>query len=316
MCSDKKGSNEESSSSSGSVTNRNGSKGRVTRVGAKRRQRSQPQKEVNDKCVANAHAQNGSILNQQDQVNATGRSLRSRTVRCPEREQKTSDSIAERAQSIEKDDNQSGMRLRSKRKLDKSTPKSETASTSSVISVTSVTDGICPTDDVYEFTDSDDDTNQRQKEDVADVKQCTIIEKVKERAVTPTRDVSSPPTMMTSPGGRLKLTLRMKRSPVLDEVIESGSSMTSNGHPLQQNVAPVYEVLRVEGLEMDCEPEEGQKNRVRRTQRRRSPSTASSRNSSTMPVFPTTKRLRLIFGNESHTIDIPPTNASSFSAVD
>ena len=111
---------------------------------------------------------------------------------------------------------------------------------------------------------------------------------------------------MTSPGGRLKLTLRMKRSPVLDEVIESGS------HLHQQNlIHPVYEVLRVEGLEMEPENEQEQphKSRVRRTQRRRSLSVATD--SSRMGVLPTTKRLRLIFGNESHTIDLPPTNFSS-----
>ncbi|XP_046486371.1 histone-lysine N-methyltransferase KMT5B-B isoform X1 [Neodiprion pinetum] len=92
-------------------------------------------------------------------------------------------------------------------------------------------------------------------------------------------------------GGRLKLTLRMKRSPVLDDVIESGTSLSEDSYE------PEYEVLRVEGVE---EGRRRKKHKTRDRERRH-----KKREINLNPPPPPMKRLRLIFGNESHTIDLP-----------
>lgn len=239
-------------------------------------------------------------------MNGAVRSLRSRTVRSAP----TADEAAVQIITTSETDNgpRSGMRLRNKKTLD-STPQSATSGGDCSASPLEA-DGAC---DVYDFTDSENDGRSKKDNPTISTEECAVS--TVERPVTPTPISQSPcqPALITSPGGRLKLTLRMKRSPVLDEVIESGSSMGGSTHLHQQNHTPVYEVLRVEGLEMEPE-EELQKNRMRRTQRRRSPpvTTKPSQNG----MLPTTKRLRLIFGNESHTIDLPPTNLSNFSPVE
>lgn len=98
----------------------------------------------------------------------------------------------------------------------------------------------------------------------------------------------------TPPGrGRLKLTLRMKRSPMLDELIESGTSLSEDSYE------PEYEVLRVEGLDG---PRRRKRHKAKQHRRVRPPTPD-------MPL-PPMKRLRLIFGNESRTIDIPPSSAN------
>ncbi|KAG8222682.1 hypothetical protein J437_LFUL015879 [Ladona fulva] len=143
----------------------------------------------------------------------------------------------------------------------------------------------------------------------------------------------------------VKLTLRMKRSPVLDEVIESGNSLSEDSSLVQE---PEYEVLRVEGVgneNYDGMDEEGdsierrmgrsgvrRKKRHKEKKRRRgghdshmldmsgsggngSENSVTESSEGSLPSFsygkeqtvmrPPMKRLRLIFGNESHTIDIP-----------
>ncbi|KAK5644214.1 hypothetical protein RI129_008059 [Pyrocoelia pectoralis] len=100
--------------------------------------------------------------------------------------------------------------------------------------------------------------------------------------------------------GGLKLTLRMKRSPVLDEVIESGNSLSEDSYE------PEYEVLRVEGVDH-------QSSHSRRKKRHKSKDHRRDRKMKHLnyPItHPPMKRLKLIFGNESHTINIPSTTAN------
>lgn len=102
--------------------------------------------------------------------------------------------------------------------------------------------------------------------------------------------------------GRLKLTLRMKRSPVLDEVIESGTSLS------EDCFEPEYEVLRVEGVDSDpYTPYSHRKKRHKSKDRKRERRLKQAEEE--VPQLPM-KRLRLIFGNESHTIDIPSTSSN------
>lgn len=97
--------------------------------------------------------------------------------------------------------------------------------------------------------------------------------------------------------GRLKLTLRMKRSPILDEVIESGNSLS------EDSFEPEYEVLRVEGVESFTHRKRRHKSKERKRERR-------LKHIESLAERPPTKRLKLIFGNESHTIDLPSTSSN------
>lgn len=83
----------------------------------------------------------------------------------------------------------------------------------------------------------------------------------------------------------------MKRSPMLDEVIESGTSLS------EDNYGPEYEVLRVEGVD-DIKRRKKHKTRDRERRHKR-------REIHEEPTLRPMKRLRLIFGNESRTIELP-----------
>ncbi|OXU28451.1 hypothetical protein TSAR_016741 [Trichomalopsis sarcophagae] len=99
----------------------------------------------------------------------------------------------------------------------------------------------------------------------------------------------------TTPERRgLKLTLRMKRSPILDDVIESGTSLS------EDNEVPEYEVWRVEGVD----EEETEAVRPRKKHKTRDRERRHKRREIIPPPVPM-KRLRLIFGNETRTIDLP-----------
>lgn len=107
-------------------------------------------------------------------------------------------------------------------------------------------------------------------------------------------------------GGGLKLTLRMKRSPMLDEIIESGNSLSEDSYE------PEYEVLRVEGvggIGERAHRKKRHKSKDRRRERRLKHLTSNDHRVLHAP-HPPMKRLRLIFGNESHTIDIPSSQAN------
>lgn len=117
------------------------------------------------------------------------------------------------------------------------------------------------------------------------------------------------PSKGNESGGRLKLTLRMKRSPVLDEVIESGNSFS------EDSFEPEYEVLRVEGVGNENHLEnkhrkKRHKSKDREKRHRRQTLQEEPGSFYSSIVHPPMKRLRLIFGNETHTIDIPSTATS------
>lgn len=136
-----------------------------------------------------------------------------------------------------------------------------------------------------------------------------IHDEQKDSSPTSSEASQSPANLTPPSGGRLKLTLRMKRSPVLDEVIESGSSMATKSSRISRHHKnlPIYEVCKVEGL--DCDSEVSQPETIpspKIKQRKRLVANSSPR----PEVSSTTKRLRLILGNESRTIDLPASQVS------
>lgn len=172
--------------------------------------------------------------------------------------------------------------------------------------------------------------------------------------------IHQPEPMLKTPERRLKLTLRMKRSPILDEIIESGTSLSDGSTSSSHFYEPEYEVFRVEGIAdhsgdddytvignaaqkrkkrhkskdhrrrqkhhhnrgtkhtvsgvsavanltsnfHQCQPRNSEKNLHHPHHHQQQPTTHP------MPM----KRLRLIFGKESHIIDIPSSSSTSSSS--
>lgn len=90
----------------------------------------------------------------------------------------------------------------------------------------------------------------------------------------------------------------MKRSPIVDDATESGTSLSEDCQE------PEYEVLRVEGVDEEetitPQPRKKHKSRDREKRHKRRELDFS------VPAQPlSTKRLKLIFDNESHIIDLP-----------
>lgn len=158
--------------------------------------------------------------------------------------------------------------------------------------VENVTDNNKISKDVYEFNDGEDFHSDEPR--FRKMSKCTESIKSESSSSWENKAPSSENSSgcpCTPPGrGRLRLTLRVKRSPMLDELIESGTSLS------EDSFEPEYEVLRVEGL--DC-PRRRKRHKGKQHRRQRSP-----------PSYPPMKRLKLIFGNESRTIDIPPASAN------
>lgn len=146
---------------------------------------------------------------------------------------------------------------------------------------------------------------------------------------------------LKTPERRLKLTLRMKRSPVIDELIESGTNLSDESS--SSNYEPEYEVLRVEGVEgadidlRNNEKSDSEASSHKRKKRHKSKEhrhrkekhsqhylSENGLNGDSSPIRSPTpnyaaptqmKRLRLIFGNEQlcRTINIPTTLSNTSS---
>ncbi|XP_065075116.1 histone-lysine N-methyltransferase Suv4-20 [Ochlerotatus camptorhynchus] len=69
--------------------------------------------------------------------------------------------------------------------------------------------------------------------------------------------IPNPEVLLKTPERRLKLTLRMKRSPVIDEIIESGTSLSEDTCSTT-TYKPEYEILRVEGIADESEKDEAE----------------------------------------------------------
>lgn len=156
--------------------------------------------------------------------------------------------------------------------------------------------------DVYEFQDDEELTNINTSDYVITKDSFSEEERrLKSELLTasaqPNLEIKTQAITEKTPEkcGGLKLTLRMKRSPILDEVIESGNSLS------EDSFEPEYEVLRVEGVDDIYSTYSHRKKRHKTKDKKRD---KRSKEDDVIPP-PLMKRLRLKFGNESHTIDIP-----------
>lgn len=150
------------------------------------------------------------------------------------------------------------------------------------------------------------DNPWESSDDLRDVKAEQDKKSVDKRELSPIRAPPIIKEQRTPEKGSLKLTLRMKRSPMLDEIIESGNSLSEDSYE------PEYEVLRVEGVDGDTGNNlinSHRKKRHKSKDRKRERRLKHLINDHIVP-HPPMKRLRLIFGNESHTIDIPSSEAN------
>lgn len=149
--------------------------------------------------------------------------------------------------------------------------------------------------DIYEFDDHDCDEGnpeplRRSKlEDKSDVHHSLAhSEETRSESTTPEKPQ----------GGRLKLTLRVKRSPITENSSESG---------LTWEEPPEYEVLRVEGVgdlredEQNIQRRKKHKNKEKRRRKLREYLSFEESGRYQPPM----KRLRLILGNETQTIHLP-----------
>ena len=155
-----------------------------------------------------------------------------------------------------------------------------------------VSDNACVKSEIYDFREN---VNPSESKDSKQNKNPKI--EVTSRTEESKKETDSGPPWLadnsnkssecpcTPPRRGLKLTLRVKRSPVVEEVMDCGNATE----------ATEYEVLRLEGVD----PETARRLKKRRRSKER------HRKHSPIRPLPPMKRLRLIFGNESRTIDLP-----------
>lgn len=132
---------------------------------------------------------------------------------------------------------------------------------------------------------------------------------------------TAPVTPEKSPQCRVKLTLRMKRSPVLDEVIESGSHISDRLGSFPYHHEPEYEVLTMEGISTAdyVTPDEdssssrhqtprSRHHRKHRKKHRKRSDYSEGESTDVDGAQPRMKRVKLIIGNELSTFNIPSTD--------
>uniref|UniRef100_A0A1B6L8T7 Uncharacterized protein n=1 Tax=Graphocephala atropunctata TaxID=36148 RepID=A0A1B6L8T7_9HEMI len=157
--------------------------------------------------------------------------------------------------------------------------------------------------DVYEFDDQECEVSEP-----VSLRRLKVEEKKESDSslLSKTDPPSEPTTPEKQAGGRLKLTLRMKRSPIVEDSSESGMNWAGE--------EPEYEVLRVEGVgdleEEDLHRKKKHKNKDRERRRRKLREYLKFDDPGMYPmqvqVQPPMKRLRLILRGETQTINLPP----------